>query len=59
MVSLPLISAKIHASNTFTDSTLVGLAYKNGKNAEFLKPSDVEKGCAALKGNSTYGKGAF
>ncbi|KAJ5305979.1 hypothetical protein N7508_004994 [Penicillium antarcticum] len=40
------------------ESTLVGLAY-NGKNAEFLRPSDVEQGCAALKGNNTYGKGAF
>jgi hypothetical protein len=48
----------IHPFNIFAEGTLVGLAYKNGKNAEFLRPWVVETSCASLKGNSTYGKGA-
>ncbi|KAJ5091789.1 Carboxylesterase type B [Penicillium alfredii] len=39
--------------------TLVGLGYKNSTHAEFLKPQQVEQGCAALHGDSLPGKGAF
>lgn len=42
-----------------TEKTLVGLAYKDGYNSQLLWPEDVEQGCAALKGDSTPGKGAF
>lgn len=41
------------------EKTLVGLAYKDGYNSQLLLPEDVEQGCAALKGDSTLGKGDF
>lgn len=49
----------IHMSDYPTEKTLVGLAYKDGYNSQLLWPEDVEQGCAALKGDSTPGKGAF
>lgn len=55
----PIDFSKLHISDYSTEKTLVGLAYKDGFNAQLLRPEDVEQGCAALKGDSTPGKGAF
>ncbi|CAG8935874.1 unnamed protein product [Penicillium salamii] len=41
------------------EKTLVALAYANDQNSQIIHPTEVEQRCAALKGNSTLGKGAF
>lgn len=55
----PINFFNVHISDYSTEKTMVGLAYKDGYNSQLLRPEDVEQGCAALKGDSTPGKGAF
>ncbi|CAG7918797.1 unnamed protein product [Penicillium olsonii] len=41
------------------EKTLVALAYMKDENFRTIQSSEVEQRCAAFKGNSTLGKGAF